>query len=115
LLDPEFRRQVLADDAKRSRYADTTTMISTWDRMYVLPADLSYEPSYPDSIAGIAEAQGIDVREVLMDVMARNRPILFLLGGYLATFCGGELTYERGEHTGAMPGRLVRGGRPAPR
>ena len=233
LLDPAFRQRVLADEAKRSRYADTNTMISTWDRMYVLPADLSYEPSYPDSLAAIAEAQGIDVREALMDVMARNWPILFLLGGYrgsldgqvkaileptslfglsdggahcgalcdasvptymlaymtrdrtkgdrlpvetvvhkmtqdtalvygladrgvvapgyradlnlidydrvgleepemvydlpaggkriiqrshgyLATVCHGELTYEAGEHTGAMPGRLVRGGRPSP-
>jgi N-acyl-D-aspartate/D-glutamate deacylase len=82
LLDPEFRRRVLTEDVKRSRYADTNTMISTWDKMYVLPEDLSYEPSYPDSIGGIAEAQGIDVREALMDVMAKGRPILFLFGRY---------------------------------
>ena len=232
LLDPAFRQRVLTEDAKKARYADTNAMISTWDRMYVLPADLSYEPAYPDSIAGIAEAQGLDVREALMDTMAANRPILFLLGGYrgsldgqveaimqpnsvfglsdggahcgalcdasvptymlaymtrdrtkgdrlpietvvhkmtrdtalvygladrgviapgyradlnlidydrlgledpemvydlpaggrriiqrahgyIATFCHGELTYEAGEHTGAMPGRLVRGGRRA--
>src|SRR4051795_5801815 len=88
LLDPAFRQRVLAEDAKRSRYADTNTMISTWDRMYVLPADLSYEPSYPDSLAAIAEAQGVDVREALMDVMARNWPILFLLGGYRGSLDG---------------------------
>ena len=29
--------------------------------------------------------------------------------GYRATICNGEVTYERGEHTGALPGRLVRG------
>jgi len=88
LLDPAFRQRVLTEDAKRSRYADTNTMISTWDRMYVLPADLSYEPTHPDSLAGIAEAQGIDVREALMDVMARDRPILFLLGGYRGSLDG---------------------------
>ena len=60
----------------------TPTMISTWHHMYVLPADLSYEPDYADSLAGIAEARGIDVREVLMDVMADGRPILFLFGNY---------------------------------
>ena len=82
LLDPAFRAKVLADEAKTSRYADTNKMISSWARMYVLPADLSYEPSYEDSIAGIAEAKGIHVREALMDVMANRRPILFLLGKY---------------------------------
>ena len=50
--------------------------------MYVLPADLSYEPSYEDSVAGIAEARGVTVREALMDVMAEGRPILFLFGAY---------------------------------
>ncbi len=212
-----------------SRYADTNKMISTWDKMYVLPADLSYEPDYTDSIAGVAEAKGLTVREALMDVMADGRPILFLFGsyhgnlaeqiaaieqpqsvfglsdggahcgvlcdasvptymlaymtrdrtkgdkmvleqvvhkmtrdtalvygltdrgviapgfradlnlidydalgledphmvydlpaggrrliqkahGYIATICHGEVTYEHGEHTGAMPGRLIRGG-----
>ena len=82
LLDPEFRAKVMADDAKVSRYADTNKMISTWDRMYVLPADLSYEPSHADSIAGVAEAGGIHVREALMDVMASARPILYLIGVY---------------------------------
>ncbi len=229
LLDPEFRARVLADEPKVSRYRDTNRMISTWDKMYVLPADLSYEPDHSDSIAGLAEAKGSDVREALMDVMASGRPILYLVGGYngrleqqreriedelsvfglsdggahcgvlcdasiptymlaymcrdrtkgptmslemvvhkmtedtaalygltdrgviapgyradlnlidfenlaledpkmiydlpaggkrltqrargyLATICNGEVTYENGEHTGAMPGRLVRGG-----
>ncbi|MDH3680858.1 MAG: amidohydrolase family protein [Acidimicrobiia bacterium] len=82
LLDPELRAKVLADEPKRSRYRDTNRMISTWDKMYVLPEDLSYEPGYPDSLAGIAEASGRHVREVLMDVMAEGRPILYLFGNY---------------------------------
>ncbi|MGE3361710.1 MAG: amidohydrolase family protein [Acidimicrobiia bacterium] len=82
LLDPAFRAKVVADEAKTSRFADTNTMISSWNRMYVLPTDLSYEPGYEDSIAGIAEAKGISVREALMDVMADRRPILFLFGKY---------------------------------
>lgn len=230
LLDPDFRAKILADEAKSSRDRDTNTMISSWDRMYVLPEDLSYEPGYEDSIGGIAEAKGCDPREALMDVMADKRPILFLFGkyrgsvdpqfdyierpnsvfglsdggahcgvlcdasvptymlayatrdrtkgrtlplefvvhkmtqdtaqvyglhdrgvvapgykadlniidydnvalhdpemvydlpaggkrliqkadGYVATICAGEVTYENGEHTGALPGRLIRGGR----
>jgi len=30
--------------------------------------------------------------------------------GYVATFLAGTPTFERGEHTGAMPDRLVRAG-----
>jgi len=30
--------------------------------------------------------------------------------GYVATFLAGTPTFERDEHTGAMPGRLVRAG-----
>jgi N-acyl-D-aspartate/D-glutamate deacylase len=82
LRDPEFRAKVLADEPKKARFADTAKMISTWDKMYVLPADLSYEPDFRDSVAGIAEARGITVREALMDTMAEHRPILFLLGKY---------------------------------
>ena len=81
LLDPGFRAKVLADEPKLSRYKDTQRMISTWDKMFVLPEDLSYEPDFADSIAGHAEAKGIHVREALMDAMAVGRPILFLLGG----------------------------------
>ena len=33
--------------------------------------------------------------------------------GYRATIVGGEVTYRGGEFTGALPGRLVRGARPA--
>ncbi len=82
LRDPAFRAKVLADEQKQARFADTSRMISTWDKMFVLPEDLSYEPSYPDSIAGRAEAAGVDVREMLMDVMASGRPILYLVGDY---------------------------------
>ena len=31
--------------------------------------------------------------------------------GYVATVKGGEVTFEEGEHTGALPGRLLRGAR----
>ena len=49
---------VLEDSPTSSRFADANTMVSTWHKMYVLPADLSYEPGYEDSIAGVAEAHG---------------------------------------------------------
>jgi N-acyl-D-aspartate/D-glutamate deacylase len=98
LLDPTFRAKVLADEAKVARYADTNMMISTWHRMYVLPSDLSYEPSYADSIAGIAEARGLHVREVLMDVMAAERPILYLIGQYRGDL-GAQVDAIQREHS----------------
>ena len=82
LRDPAFRARILADTAKVARDATTATMISTWDKMFVLPTDLSYEPSHADSVAGIASAQGIHIREALMDIMAAGRPLLVLIGDY---------------------------------
>ncbi len=82
LRDPEFRARILADEPKVSSDRDTNRMISTWDKMFVLPKDLSYEPDYSDSIAGHAEAKGCHVREALMDAMADGRPLLYLFGNY---------------------------------
>ena len=82
LRDPAFRARILADTAKVARDATTANMISTWDKMFVLPSDLSYEPSHAESVAGIAAAQGIHVREALMDIMAAGRPLLYLIADY---------------------------------
>jgi N-acyl-D-aspartate/D-glutamate deacylase len=82
LLDPGFRQRVVDGEAKTSRYRDTNRMISTWDKMYVLPEDLSYEPDHRDSLAGVAEATGCHVREALMDAMAGGRLLLYLFGSY---------------------------------
>jgi N-acyl-D-aspartate/D-glutamate deacylase len=101
LRDPAFRAQILADTAKVPRFAGTARMISTWDKMFVLPQDLSYEPGYADSIAGLAEASGLHVREALMDAMADGRPILYLIGEYAGTL---EPQRTRIERTGSVLG-----------
>ena len=82
LSDPVFRARILADTVKVPRDATTAKMISTWDKMFILPTDLSYEPSHAESVAGIAAAQGIHLREALMDIMAAGRPLLYLIGEY---------------------------------
>ncbi len=82
LLDPEFRARILADEQREARFAEATAFSSTWHKMYPLPEDLGYEPTYADSIAGKAEAQGLHVREVLMDTMAAGTPILVFVGAY---------------------------------
>ena len=92
LRDPAFRARILADTPKIPRDVITANMISSWDKMYVLPTDLSYEPNDAESVAGIAAARGIHPREALMDIMADGRPLLHLIGEY-----GGSL---ESQHTG---------------
>ena len=52
--------------------------------------------------------------EVAYDLPAGGRRLLQRAKGYLATVVAGEVTYRDGEATGSLPGRLLRGGQPAP-
>ncbi|HUC50581.1 MAG TPA: amidohydrolase family protein [Xanthobacteraceae bacterium] len=49
--------------------------------------------------------------ELVQDMPAGGRRFVQRVTGYEATFVAGEPIFERGEHTGVMPGRLVRAGR----
>jgi len=49
--------------------------------------------------------------ELVHDMPAGGRRFVQRVEGYEATLVAGETIFERGEHTGAMPGRLVRAGR----
>src|SRR5262249_16217416 len=48
--------------------------------------------------------------ELVHDMPAGGRRFVQRVDGYEATLVGGTVTFERGEHTGALPGRLVRAG-----
>jgi N-acyl-D-aspartate/D-glutamate deacylase len=48
--------------------------------------------------------------QMVYDLPAGGKRLVQRAQGYRATVCAGEVTYEGGEHTGAMPGRLMRGG-----
>ncbi len=52
--------------------------------------------------------------ELVHDMPAGGRRFVQKVDGYAATFVAGAPIFERGEHTGALPGRLVRAGRAAP-
>jgi N-acyl-D-aspartate/D-glutamate deacylase len=52
--------------------------------------------------------------EMRFDLPGGGRRLLQRAEGYLHTLVRGEETYADGEPTGALPGRLVRGARPAP-
>jgi N-acyl-D-aspartate/D-glutamate deacylase len=49
--------------------------------------------------------------ELVHDMPANGRRFVQKVDGYKATLCAGQPIFERGEHTGAMPGKLVRAGR----
>jgi len=49
--------------------------------------------------------------ELVHDMPAGGRRFVQRVTGYEATLVAGQSIFERGEHTGAMPGRLVRAGR----
>lgn len=47
--------------------------------------------------------------QMVYDLPAGGRRFVQKADGYRATIAGGEVTFENGAHTGAMPGRLLRG------
>ncbi|HXQ45914.1 MAG TPA: amidohydrolase family protein, partial [Caulobacteraceae bacterium] len=51
--------------------------------------------------------------EAVYDLPAGGRRLVQRAEGYRYTVKSGEVTFENGEHTGALPGGLVRGGREA--
>ena len=57
------------------------------------------------------DALRLHAPEMVSDLPAGGQRLIQRADGYVATICAGEVTYENGEHTGAMPGRLIRGGR----
>jgi N-acyl-D-aspartate/D-glutamate deacylase len=52
--------------------------------------------------------------EIRHDLPASGRRLVQRADGYVATIARGEVTYQRGEALGPLPGRLVRGPQPAP-
>ena len=51
--------------------------------------------------------------EMVYDLPAGGRRLVQRARGYRATLSRGEVVFEDGEPTGALPGRLVRGAQPA--
>jgi N-acyl-D-aspartate/D-glutamate deacylase len=57
------------------------------------------------------ERLGLALPELVNDLPAGARRLVQRARGYDATIVSGEITWRNGEHTGALPGRLVRGAR----
>ena len=48
--------------------------------------------------------------EAVYDLPTGGKRLVQRVDGYEYTLKSGQVTFERGEHTGALPGTLVRGG-----
>ena len=82
LADPEFRERIKTEQPIHHRNPDAKRFTTSYHEMYPLDDALSYEPSIRDSIAGLAEARGLQPLDVLMDTLAEQRQIIFFFGGY---------------------------------
>ena len=94
--------------AVRSHTRDTARCVGLYDRGTLEPgmkADLN-----------IIDFENLQLQkpEVIYDLPAGGRRVSQTVRGYTATVVSGEVIYEKGEHTGALPGKLVRGGQSAP-
>ena len=56
----------------------------------------------------------IEAPEMAFDLPAEGRRMIQRARGYVATIVGGQVTFENGEATGEMPGKLIRGPQAAP-
>ena len=54
------------------------------------------------------DALGLEDPEMVYDLPSGGKRLIQRSHGYRATVCSGEVTYEDGEFTGALPGRLLR-------
>ena len=87
---------------------DTAAVVGLLDRGQVRPgyrADLN--------VIDFDRLQA-DHPEVLYDLPTGGRRLMQTATGYVATVVAGEVVFEEGQHTGALPGRLVRGAKAVP-
>ena len=82
LKDPAFRQRVLTEEPVLPHNKDAARFMTDYEYIYVLDDALTYEPGPDDTLAAVARAQGVDPREVMMDVLARGTPLLILFGKY---------------------------------
>lgn len=61
------------------------------------------------------DALALKTPHIVHDLPAGGKRFVQNAEGILATVVSGEVIYQNGAHTGRLPGRLVRGGRSAPR
>ena len=92
----------------KGQCADTAALVGLRDRGLIAPgmkADLN-----------LIDFEGLRLHapEILHDLPAGGKRLIQRVEGYEMTLVSGMPSFERGEHTGALPGGLVRGAQPGP-
>jgi N-acyl-D-aspartate/D-glutamate deacylase len=92
----------------KGQTADTAALVGLSDRGRIAPglkADLN-----------LIELERLGMRppEIVYDLPAGGKRLLQRATGYAATVLSGAVTFENGESTGELPGKLVRGSRASP-
>ncbi len=82
LTNPDFRQRVLTEPLRQPRNADAIKMMNDYEHIYIMDAQLSYEPGAEDSVAATARQREQHPLEVVMDTMAEGVPLLVLFGKY---------------------------------
>ncbi len=104
------RADRLPIEAVVSRITRATAQHVGWhDRGMLLPGMLADINVVDFEVLGCAPPQ------IVSDLPAGGNRLLQRAYGYCYTVKGGEPTFVNGEHTGQLPGRLVRGPQPDPR
>ena len=87
---------------------DTARTVGLFDRGVLAPG-------YKADV-NVIDFEGLTIRrpEICFDLPAGGKRLLQRADGYQHTFINGIEIYRNGEHTGELPGHLVRGAQPAP-
>lgn len=87
--------------------SDTARMVGLHDRGILAPG-MKADVNLID-----VDRLGLHAPRMQSDLPAGGRRLLQGATGYVATIVSGKVVYREGEHTGELPGRLVRGPQPA--
>ena len=91
--------------ASTTQTSDTANFFGLTDRGHLAPG-LRADVNLIDF-----NAMRMHKPELIHDMPANGRRFVQRVTGYQATLVAGQPIFERGEHTGALPGKLVRAGR----
>ena len=115
MRDPELRAALVAEsraqiESLRAEMPEIAKAMDTWDRSFPLGDPVDYEPGYEDSIAGIAEAKGLDPLEVYYDcLLERDGQAIVMMMLLNYSYGNGDALYEMLNNDSAILG-LADGG-----